>query len=246
MVPRPACPGCGGRMQRWGGYWRFVRSKTAARVWFARVRCAAWAVSHALVPAFCFLNRLDVVEVIGGALAAGVSGRSDAAVAAAIDVPATTVRGWRRRHRTDLHHRRRAAPRPSRRRSHRRSCRPPGRDRQADRSAHPPRCVHHRRPRRRRPTAGCAGGRLPRRPPHDHALRPRQGLTGSSRHLHRLHLHRRCSPLNWHSGRQASRAGAHNQRPPSTPSAESAPPNEQASRALGARLCVGTGAQRES
>lgn len=98
-VPRPACPSCGGRVQRWGGYWRFVRSGAAARVWFARVRCARCAISHALVPAFCLLNRLDAVEVIGGGLAAGVSGRSDASVAAAIDVPTTTVRGWRRRHR---------------------------------------------------------------------------------------------------------------------------------------------------
>jgi transposase-like protein len=38
------------------------------------------------------------VEVIGPALVAGVAGRSDASVGASIDVPATTVRGWRRRH----------------------------------------------------------------------------------------------------------------------------------------------------
>ncbi len=99
VVPRPACPGCGGRTQRWGGYWRFVRAGTTARMWFARVRCSGCAVSHALIPAFCLLGRLDSVEVIGGALVAGVEGGSDAVVAAAIDVPTTTVRGWRRRHR---------------------------------------------------------------------------------------------------------------------------------------------------
>jgi transposase-like protein len=52
-----------------------------------------------LVPAFCLLGRLDSVEVIGPALAAGVAGSSDASIAARIDVPAMTVRGWRRRHR---------------------------------------------------------------------------------------------------------------------------------------------------
>ena len=100
VVPRPGCPGCGGSTQRWGGYWRFVRAASTVRVWFGRVRCSPCATSHALVPAFCLLGRLDSVEVIGPALAAGVSGRSDLSVAAGIDVPATTVRGWRRRHRT--------------------------------------------------------------------------------------------------------------------------------------------------
>lgn len=98
VVPRAVCPGCGGSTQRWGGYWRFVRAGSAVRVWFARVRCSPCAVSHALVPAFCLLGRLDSVEVIGPALVAGVAGRSDASVGASIDVPATTVRGWRRRH----------------------------------------------------------------------------------------------------------------------------------------------------
>lgn len=98
-VPRPACPGCDGPMQRWGGYWRFVRVGVAVRVWFARMRCRACVTSHALVPAFCLLGRLDGIEVIGPALAAGVSGDSDATVARAIDVPESSVRGWRRRHR---------------------------------------------------------------------------------------------------------------------------------------------------
>ena len=99
VVPRPPCPSCRGRMQRWGGYWRFVRAGAPARVWFPRARCSSCATSHTLVPAFCLLGRLDAVEVIGAALAAGVTGGSDEAVATTIDVPVTTVRGWRRRHR---------------------------------------------------------------------------------------------------------------------------------------------------
>lgn len=86
-------------MQRWGGYWRFVRAGVTWRVWFARARCQPCAQSHALVPAFCLLGRLDTVEVIGPALAAGVSGWADRAVSERVDVAETTVRGWRRRHR---------------------------------------------------------------------------------------------------------------------------------------------------
>jgi integrase len=47
-----------------------------------------------------------------------------------------------------------------------------------------------------------ARGRLARRPPHDHALRPGQSFPRRPRHLHRLYLHRRSSPLTWRSGRQ--------------------------------------------
>jgi len=86
-------------MQRWGGYWRFVRSGLAARLWFVRARCVTCSVSHALVPAFALLGRLDAVDVIGSALAAVVSGSTDREISERLTVPATTVRGWRRRHR---------------------------------------------------------------------------------------------------------------------------------------------------
>jgi hypothetical protein len=76
----------------------FRASGVAVRIRVLRVRCEPCASSHALLPAFCLLRRLDSVEVIGPALVAGVEGASDAVVAKAIDVPATTVRGWRRAH----------------------------------------------------------------------------------------------------------------------------------------------------
>ncbi|MHB1535760.1 MAG: hypothetical protein ACYC1D_14370 [Acidimicrobiales bacterium] len=98
-VPRPDCPGCGVAMGRWGGYERKLRVGVDRVVWFRRVRCEPCAVSHAMIPAFCLVGRLDGVEVIGPALAAGVSGSPDREVAERIDLPVTTVRGWRRRHR---------------------------------------------------------------------------------------------------------------------------------------------------
>jgi len=49
--------------------------------------------------------------------------------------------------------------------------------------------------RRRGPAPRRAGGRLPRRPPHHHALRPGAHEPGQARHLHRRRLHRRSSPI---------------------------------------------------
>jgi integrase/recombinase XerD len=73
--------------------------------------------------------------------------------------------------------------------------RPPRRDHQACRAAHPAACLHHRRPRRRRPVARRPGNRVPRRPADHHALRPGQGLPRPARHLHRRRLHRRSRPI---------------------------------------------------
>jgi Phage integrase family len=61
--------------------------------------------------------------------------------------------------------------------------RPAGRDHQADLAPQSAPHVHHRRPRRRRDPPGRARGGQPRRPPHDHALRPGPPHVGPARHL---------------------------------------------------------------
>ena len=96
-VPRPDCPACGRPMIFWPGYQRDVRVGTVRRIWVRRAKCVTCAVTHALVPAFCLLRRLDAVEVIGSGLVAGVNGTGMRTAAAALDVPHTTVRGWGRR-----------------------------------------------------------------------------------------------------------------------------------------------------
>ena len=93
-VPRPDCPACGRPMIFWPGYQRDVRAGAVRRIWVRRAKCVACAVTHALVPAFCLLRRLDAVEVIGPGLVAGVSGTGMRTAATALDVPHTTVRGW--------------------------------------------------------------------------------------------------------------------------------------------------------
>lgn len=97
-VPEQACPGCGGRLGGWSGYWRFVRrGRGCLRVFVPRGRCGNCRKTHALLPAFCLRNRLDVVETIGAALDAVAGGVGVGSVAAAVGVPHATVRGWVRR-----------------------------------------------------------------------------------------------------------------------------------------------------
>jgi hypothetical protein len=98
-VPRPACPGCQGTVTWWSGYRRFVRAAGVSRAIFVRrVRCGACRVTHAVLPAFLFAGRVDVVETIGAVIEAVVAGGGGVRPAAArADVPRTTARGWVRR-----------------------------------------------------------------------------------------------------------------------------------------------------
>lgn len=99
QVPRPRCPTCRGWMIFWSGYWRFTRGK-AGRCWVKRARCMSCRVSHALLPSFGLVRRLDEVRVVGRALAGVVSGRGMRPLARELEVPHETLRGWRRRYRT--------------------------------------------------------------------------------------------------------------------------------------------------
>lgn len=98
-VPRLDCPGCADPMSFWSGFERSVRCGGPCRtLWVRRARCTPCGVSHALVPSFCLVGRLDVIEVIGGVVAAVVGdGEGVRPVAARADVPHTTARDWVRR-----------------------------------------------------------------------------------------------------------------------------------------------------
>lgn len=100
-VPRPDCPGCGSSMTFWSGYPRSVRSGVVLRIWVKRCRCGPCRSSHALLPSFCLVGRLDTVEVIGPAVVAVSAGLGTRPAAKGIGelFAYTTVRGWWRRHR---------------------------------------------------------------------------------------------------------------------------------------------------
>lgn len=99
VVPRAICPSCSTAMAFWSGYERSIRHRgPALKLWVRRARCASCQASHALLPSFCLLGRLDAVEVIGSALGAVVvDSHGVRPVAASADVPHTTARDWVRR-----------------------------------------------------------------------------------------------------------------------------------------------------
>jgi Domain of unknown function (DUF6431) len=98
-VPRPECPSCSALMSWWSGYRRHVRSGGAChRIFVPRVRCGSCEKTHAVLPAFVLVGRLDVVESIGQVLAEVAGGRCGVRPPAArLGVPYTTARGWWRR-----------------------------------------------------------------------------------------------------------------------------------------------------
>ncbi len=99
-VPRQDCPVCRRPMGFKTGYRRFVRvAGRAFAIWVRRGKCRRCARTHALIPDFCLLGRLDAAAVIGAGLAQALDGAGMRTVAITAEVPHTTARDWRRRHR---------------------------------------------------------------------------------------------------------------------------------------------------
>jgi transposase-like protein len=98
-VPRPDCPSCSSSMSWWSGYRRHVRVEGVChRIFVPRVRCGSCEKTHAVLPAFVLVGRLDVAESVGQVLAEVAVGRSGVRPPAArLGVPHTTARGWWRR-----------------------------------------------------------------------------------------------------------------------------------------------------
>jgi hypothetical protein len=98
-VPRPLCPACSGSMTFWSGYTRSLRTgDRCVRLWVPRARCAPCDATHALLPAFVVLHRLDTVETVGAVLDGVVCGPDGVRpMAKYVNVPHTTARGWLRR-----------------------------------------------------------------------------------------------------------------------------------------------------
>lgn len=99
-APRPDCPSCSTPMGWWSGYWRHVRAgDSGRRLFIPRVRCEPCRTSHALLPAFLLLGRLDTVETMGALIVEVAAGSGVRPAARRVDVPYTTARGWWRRFR---------------------------------------------------------------------------------------------------------------------------------------------------
>jgi len=99
MAGRLTCPNCSCRLRPWGhGVEREVRLLACSEQ--RRLRrsiCRTCEITHVLVPEDSLARRRDGVEVIGAALTASARGESHRAIAARLERPMTTVRGWLRR-----------------------------------------------------------------------------------------------------------------------------------------------------
>ncbi len=97
---RLACPGCGGRLARWGHARRrvvFGPGRRGRVIRPRRSRCSGCGVTHVLLPAFVLARRPDEAGVIGAALVAAARGAGRRRIARDLEVPEDTVRGWLRR-----------------------------------------------------------------------------------------------------------------------------------------------------
>lgn len=101
-----ACPrrGCDGTLGPWGhARPRRLRITAASSEVHTprRVRCRACGQTHVLVPIRSYPRRADTVETVAAALLAAADGLGHRRVAEHVDRPATTVRGWLRRARSN-------------------------------------------------------------------------------------------------------------------------------------------------
>lgn len=94
-----ACPGCGRALTVWGyARPRSVRGRHGlVDLHPRRSRCRPCRTTHVLLPASCLPRRAVTVDIVGAALLAKADGASHQAIAADLDLPADTVRGWVRR-----------------------------------------------------------------------------------------------------------------------------------------------------
>jgi hypothetical protein len=95
---RLCCPGCDGPLVRWGfAREREVRMLDGVRsLRPRRACCIRCETTHVLLPAWAVARRRDGAEVIGEALLAKAQGEGHRKIAARLDRPSGTVRGWLR------------------------------------------------------------------------------------------------------------------------------------------------------
>lgn len=93
---------CGGGVARWG-YARARTVRGVGRLRPRRVRCVGCRATHVLLSVACLCRRADAVDVIGSALRAKAAGAGHRPIAARLDRPASTVRGWLRAFASNAH-----------------------------------------------------------------------------------------------------------------------------------------------
>jgi hypothetical protein len=103
---RLTCPSCTGTLRPWS--WaplRLVRQRDGSTrpIRPRRARCGSCHATRVLLPASCQPRLADATEIVGAALAAKAAGLGHRRIATQLGRPASTVRRWLRRARTDRH-----------------------------------------------------------------------------------------------------------------------------------------------
>lgn len=95
---RVGCPGCGGRLARWGfASERELRTLGGVRrLRPRRAMCSSCGVTHVLEPASMLPRLRDTAEVVCSAWQAKVAGAGHRTIARRLDRPVSTVRRWLR------------------------------------------------------------------------------------------------------------------------------------------------------
>ena len=91
------CPGCGGRLGPWGHARTRKLRGSASPTRPRRTRCAGCGSTHVLLPVNALVRRADEAVVIGAGVVLAAAGWGHRRIAARLDRPAGTVRGWVRR-----------------------------------------------------------------------------------------------------------------------------------------------------
>lgn len=91
------CPGCGGRLGPWGHARTRRLRGSASPTRPRRTRCAGCGSTHVLLPVNALVRRADEAVVIGAGVVLAAVGWGHRRIAARLDRPAGTVRGWVRR-----------------------------------------------------------------------------------------------------------------------------------------------------
>jgi hypothetical protein len=94
-----ACPCCAALLRPWGWTkprWARARDGRIGLTRLRRARCGGCGVSHVLLPAAWLPRRLDEVDLIGAALLGAGCGAGHRRLAACLNRPEGTVRGWLR------------------------------------------------------------------------------------------------------------------------------------------------------
>ena len=86
---------CGGGLAPWG-YARQRPVRGVGDLRPRRARCGSCSVTHVLLAVSCLLRRADGADVIGAALRAKAAGAGHRPIAAQLERPVSTVRGWLR------------------------------------------------------------------------------------------------------------------------------------------------------